>query len=81
MCCPLARPLPCGCMLHGHMKEPDHSACDTHPIHMTRCDSVVHAAFGMSLTDDLLAEEIQCNGLVHSLHSGPLIVLLVQDIQ
>jgi hypothetical protein len=68
-------------MLHSHMREPDNGACDTRPIHITRCDSVMHAAFGMSLTDDLLAKKIQCNGLVNSLHSGPLIVLLVQDIQ
>jgi hypothetical protein len=68
-------------MLHSHMKEPDHGACDTRPIHTTRCDSIVHAAFGRTLTDDLLAEEIQCNGLVNSLHSGPLTVLLVQDIE
>ena len=55
--------------------------CLRHTIHdRTRSVAVVHAGFNVSLSEGPMAELLESKGLVNSLHGGPLMVLLAQDI-
>jgi len=55
--------------------------CLRHTNHdLTRSGAVVHAGFNVSLSEGPMTELFEWKGLVNSLHGGPLIVLLAQDI-
>jgi hypothetical protein len=64
----------------GSSTELCRGACAPQPNDRTRSGAVVHAGFDVSLSEDPMTELFECKGLVNSLHSGPLMVLLAQDI-